>query len=108
MNLLQQTLGGAGLPQSLAENTLVQSLMRPFQYAAKMGEPRIEGAIGNTLLSPAETAAAIQRAVLAQATAPNQRLSALLRKLSAGPGAAVVGPWLGVGSSAAQSVQPGQ
>jgi hypothetical protein len=61
-NLLRQTLGPTGLPQSWAENTLLQSVLRPAQYVAALAEPRVLSQAGQTLLDPASTAAALSRA----------------------------------------------
>jgi hypothetical protein len=55
-NFLRQVLGPTGLPESWAESTLLESLMRPVQFAAKAGEQRITPQIANALLDPQEAA----------------------------------------------------
>jgi hypothetical protein len=55
-NFLRQVLGPTGLPESWAESTLLESLMRPVQFAAKAGERRIIPQIANALLDPQEAA----------------------------------------------------
>lgn len=54
-NVLRQALGPTGLPQSWAESTLLQTLLRPAQFAAKAGEAKVTPLIGNALLNPEET-----------------------------------------------------
>jgi hypothetical protein len=55
-NFLRQVLGPTGLPESWAESTLLESLMRPVQFAARAGEQRITPQIANALLDPQEAA----------------------------------------------------
>jgi hypothetical protein len=61
-NFLRQTLGPLGLPQSWAESALLESLLRPVQFAAKAGEQRITPQIANALLDPQEAARLLQMA----------------------------------------------
>ncbi len=53
-NMLRRLLGPTGMPESWAENTMLQTLMRPLQFAAKAGEPRIQNRLAELLLDPAE------------------------------------------------------
>lgn len=88
-NLLRQVIGPTGLPMSMADNTLMNSLMRPGMYAAKMGQDKIVGRLAQVLLDPSETSAALIRAQTPGAAAKTG--AALLRY--AGPtGAALTGP----------------
>lgn len=60
-NVLRQTLGPTGLPQSWAESTLLGTAMRPVQFAYNgVAEPKIQAVLGDLLLDP-EKAAAVLR-----------------------------------------------
>lgn len=67
-NIIRSTLGPLGLPPSLAENTLLATLLRPAQYAGSLAEPQVMDQLGATLLSPQLTADAIRRAGLPGST----------------------------------------
>jgi hypothetical protein len=54
-NLINHSLGPLGAPSSWGESTLLQSLLRPLQWAASQAEPRILEKTGSTLMSPEET-----------------------------------------------------
>lgn len=55
-NILRQFLGPLGLPetslQRAAESTLLQSLMRPAQWAGKLGEQRAMGLLAQAAMDP--------------------------------------------------------
>jgi hypothetical protein len=51
-DILRQTLGPLGLPQSWAEAVLPQTLMRPMQCAYKMPEQKVMGLLGEAMLDP--------------------------------------------------------
>lgn len=53
-NTLRQVLGPLGLPQGWAENTMLQTLMRPVQFTAKIGEPKVAAKIAGSLADPEE------------------------------------------------------
>lgn len=55
-NVLRQLLGPTGMPQSWAESTLLQTLLRPVQFAAKAGEQKVAPIVGDALLNPEEAA----------------------------------------------------
>lgn len=55
-NFLRQIAGPMGLPSSWAESTLLESLLRPVQWAAKAGEQRITPKLANALMDPVEAA----------------------------------------------------
>lgn len=70
-NVLRQILGPTGLPQSWAESTLLNTAMRPVQFAYNgVAEPKIQAVLADLLMNPAKAQAALQAA----RTAP-QRLS---------------------------------
>lgn len=63
-NMLRQTLGPMGLPESwgesVAKNTLMQSIMRPMQFIGKAGEGRVLDKLSNAALNPTEAARLMQ------------------------------------------------
>lgn len=65
-NVLRQFLGPLGLPQSMgeraAQSTLGQTILRPMQWAAQTGEPRILQQLANASLNPHEAARLLQLA----------------------------------------------
>lgn len=70
-NVLRQVLGPTGLPESWAESTLLNTAMRPVQFAYNgVAEPKIQAVLADLLMNPAKAQAAMQAA----RTAP-QRLS---------------------------------
>lgn len=70
-NVLRQLLGPTGLPESWAESTLLNTAMRPVQFAySGVAEPKIQAVLADLLMNPAKAQAALQAA----RTAP-QRLS---------------------------------
>lgn len=69
-NVLRQFLGPTGLPESWAESTLLNSIMRPVQFAAKAGEPKITNRLAEAMLNPQDAAALLE---LASIPAVSQR-----------------------------------
>lgn len=66
-NVLRQVLGPTGLPQSWAESTLLNTAMRPVQFAySGVAEPKIQAVLADLLMDPAKA----QAALLAGRTAP--------------------------------------
>lgn len=65
-NVLRQFLGPLGLPQSVgeraAQSTLGQTVLRPLQWAAQTGEPRILQQLANASLNPQEASRLLQMA----------------------------------------------
>jgi hypothetical protein len=53
-NTLRQLLGPLGLPQGWAENTMLQTLMRPIQFTSKLGEPKVVEKIAGSMADPEE------------------------------------------------------
>lgn len=51
-NLLRQILGPTGLPQSWAESTILETLLRPVQFGMKAAEPRIQNKLAQVMLDP--------------------------------------------------------
>jgi len=74
-NVLRQILGPTGLPESWAESTLLNTAMRPVQFAYNgVAEPKIQAVLADLLLDPSKA----QAALLAARTAP-QKLSPEVR-----------------------------
>lgn len=61
-NVLAQILGPLGLPQSWGQNALSQTIMRPLQWAGRIGEERVLNQLGNALLDPRMAAALLRSA----------------------------------------------
>lgn len=61
-NLLRQTLGPTGLPDSWAESTILETLMRPAQFGMNAAEPRIQNKLTEILLDPSKARAALDAA----------------------------------------------
>lgn len=75
-NFIQQIMEGAGLPASAAmENTLLNTLLRPVQFAGKMAEPRVNDILTELVLNPQAASEALRRL---PAGAQKQQLSRLL------------------------------
>ena len=84
-NILKQVLGPTGLPTGWAENTLLQSVLRPAQYVGALAEPRLIDQAGQTLLNPEATLRALQ------SVNPNSRtLADALRRLGTVAGVAAL------------------
>jgi hypothetical protein len=79
-NLLRQTLGPTGMPQSWSENALLQTFMRPVQFGMQAAEPRIQQALADILLDPARARQALAAATPAQRSALMQALAPLLQQ----------------------------
>lgn len=66
-NVLRQFLGPLGLPQSMTErasqSALGQSVLRPVQWATKVGEPRVMDVLAQSSLSPQFAARLLQAGV---------------------------------------------
>ena len=77
-NVLRQTLGPTGLPQSWAESTLLNTAMRPVQFAYNgIAEPRIQQVITELLLDPSKAAAAMKAAKVNPTSLPPEVRAAL-------------------------------
>jgi len=65
-NVLRQMLGALGLPQSMTEraasSTLGQTILRPLQWAASTGEPRVVNLIAQAMLDPQYAAQLLRQA----------------------------------------------
>lgn len=62
-NVLRQLLGPTGLPQSWAESTVLNTAMRPVQFAYNgVAEPKIQAVLADLLLDPSKAAAALNAA----------------------------------------------
>jgi len=70
-NVLRQLLGPTGLPQSWAESTMLNTAMRPIQFAYNgVAEPKIQAVLADLLLDPTKARAALQAAHTAPQTLP--------------------------------------
>jgi hypothetical protein len=66
-NILQQIIGPTGLPKSWAESTLLNTAMRPVQFAySGVAEPKIQMTLADLLLNPDKAAKAMAAATPAQ------------------------------------------
>lgn len=62
-NILRQVLGPTGLPESWAESTLLNTAMRPVQFAySGVAEPRIQAVLADLLLDPSRAQQVLQAA----------------------------------------------
>ena len=70
-NVLRQILGPTGLPESWAESTLLNTAMRPVQFAYNgVAEPKIQKVLADLLLDPTKARAALQAAHTAPQSLP--------------------------------------
>jgi hypothetical protein len=77
-NVLRQVIGPTGLPQSWAESTMLNTLMRPVQFAYNgVAEPRIQQVIAEALLDPSRAAALLQAAQRGQIRIPDSAAAQL-------------------------------
>lgn len=77
-NVLRQVIGPTGLPESWAESTLLNTLMRPVQFGYnQVAEPRIQQVIADALLDPSRAAALLQAAHRGQIRIPDNTAAQL-------------------------------
>lgn len=77
-NVLRQTLGPLGAPESWSESTLLNTFMRPVQFGYnQVAEPRIQQVISEALLDPSRAAALLQQARSGQIRIPDNALTQL-------------------------------
>lgn len=77
-NVLRQTLGPTGLPESWAESTLLNTVMKPVQFAYNgIAEPRIQQVITELLLDPSRAQAVMQAGRTAPSSLPPHVRAAL-------------------------------
>lgn len=74
-NLLRQILGPTGLPQSWAESTMLETLLRPVQFGMKAAEPRIQNKLAEIMLDPSKAGNALS-------AAQNKELSNALQRVA--------------------------
>jgi len=83
-NFIQQIMEGAGLPASAAmESTLLNTMLRPLQFAGRLAEPRVNNRLAELMLDPEAAAAALKN------LPPAQRNEALKLLSNAAPGASI-------------------
>lgn len=62
-NVLRQIMGPTGLPESWSESTLLNTVMRPVQFAYNgIAEPRIQQVVADMMLDPARAQAVLDAA----------------------------------------------
>lgn len=61
-NMLRRFLGPTGLPEGMADNTILQTLLRPVEFAGKVAAPRIQSRLAEIMLDPEQAALALQTA----------------------------------------------
>lgn len=62
-NVLRQLLGPTGLPESWAESTLLNTAMRPVQFAYNgVAEPKIQAVLSDLIMNPEKARAALAAA----------------------------------------------
>lgn len=79
-NLLRQILGPTGLPQSWAENAMLETLLRPVQFGMKAAEPKIQQTLANILLDPSRAGNALTAGQARQLSPALQRLLPYLQQ----------------------------
>jgi hypothetical protein len=79
-NMLRQILGPTGLPQSWAESTVLESLLRPVQFGMKAAEPRIQNKLADIMLDPELARAALKAAEGKQLSPAMRRALPLLQQ----------------------------
>ncbi len=70
-NMLRRFLGPTGLPEGMVDNTFINTLLRPVEFAGRLATPNIQNRLTELMLDPEATAAAIQAARTFQAPAAN-------------------------------------
>jgi hypothetical protein len=79
-NLMRQLLGPTGLPQSWAESTILESLLRPVQFGMKAAEPRIQNKLAEIMLDPSQAGKAFTAAEKKQLANALQRLAPYIQQ----------------------------
>lgn len=81
-NMLRRFLGPTGLPEGMADNTILNTLLRPAEFAGRLAAPRIQNHLAELMLDPERAAAALQAARAFNAPAPSGNM---LLRLSTQP-----------------------
>lgn len=77
-NVLRQILGPTGLPESWAESTLLNTVMRPVQFAYNgVAEPKIQAVLADLVMNPARAQAVLKLAQTAPQRLPKEVQAAL-------------------------------
>jgi hypothetical protein len=77
-NVLRQTLGPLGAPESWSESTLLNTLMRPVQFGYnQVAEPRIQQELAEALLDPSRALALIKAAQAGRIQLPDNAITQL-------------------------------
>lgn len=70
-NMLRRFLGPTGLPEGLMDSTVLNTLLRPVEFAGRLATPNIQNRLTEIMLDPQATAAALQAARTFQAPTAN-------------------------------------
>ena len=77
-NVLRQTLGPLGAPESWSESTLLNTLMRPVQFGYnQIAEPRIQQELADALLDPSRALALLKAAQSGRIQLPDNAIMQL-------------------------------
>ena len=79
-NLLRQILGPTGLPQSWAESTMLETLLRPVQFGMKAAEQRIQNKLAEIMLDPSKAGNALSAAQKKELSNALQRVAPYLQQ----------------------------
>jgi len=79
-NLLRQIIGPTGLPQSWAESTMLETLLRPVQFGMKAAEPRIQNKLAEIMLDPSKAGNALSAAQKKELSNALQRVAPYLQQ----------------------------
>jgi len=85
-NLIGEMMRGAGLPvTAAADSTLLNTLLRPIQFAGRLAEPRVLNRLAEYAVNPNEAAAALRALPPQQANALASYLNNLQLPVRAAP-----------------------
>lgn len=78
-NMLRRFLGPTGLPEGLVDNTVLQTILRPVEFAGKVATPKIQSRLAEIMLDPELAANALLNArVVPQINPSGNQLARLL------------------------------
>lgn len=65
-NMMRRFLGPTGLPEGMADNTILQTLLRPAEFAGKVATPKIQSRLAEIMLDPKQAEQALRTARVGQ------------------------------------------